>query len=57
MMARGQQWCHFSIAGRRCSFGAGHRIEYHYCHGWRYGLDGKPLTDAEYARISRGGTR
>jgi hypothetical protein len=56
-MNRRQEWCHFAIAGRRCSFGAGHRIEYHYLSGWRYGLDGQPLTDAEYRRISRGGTR
>jgi hypothetical protein len=50
--------CKFTSPDKReCSFGAGHRIEYHYCDGWRYGLGGQLLNDAEYARISRGGTR
>jgi hypothetical protein len=52
-----QRWCAFVADGVACSFGAGHRIGYHYCDGRRYDRSGRPLSAAEFARITAGGTR
>ena len=53
-----QQWCRFSHPEHgACAFGLGHRIEYHYCDGHRYGLNGEVLRGAEFARITNNGTR
>jgi hypothetical protein len=53
----GQQWCAFIAGGIPCAFGSGHRIGYHYVDGRRYDRVGRPLSAAEFARITAGGTR
>lgn len=53
-----QRWCLFAHPELgACSFGLGHRIEYHLCSGKKLDRNGVPLTPEAEHQITRGGTR